>query len=258
MAVKIAMANQKGGAGKTTTAICVAQELRRKGRKVLFIDCDPQCNSTGFYEAETDGKATLMDILCGDIEAKKCIQHTEKGDIIPSDVQLYDAETIVRVNELRFSHLKRACKSIETKYDYIIMDTTPTLGVILKNVLHYADRIVIPVEESGWSMAGLMSFSEALNMARGDNPSLKVAGVLTIKVKPRTRKSGRMGIMADEIAGKLGTKRFATTIRESVACAEALTEYFIPLHEYAPESTTCEDYTKFTKELERTVKNVAK
>lgn len=256
MAIKIAMANQKGGAGKTTTAICVAQELRRRKKKVLFIDCDPQCNSTGFYEAVTEGRETLMDILCGDIDAIKCIQKTEKGDIIASDPELYDAETIVRVNELRFSHLRNSCRGLDEDYDYIIMDTTPTLGVILKNVLHYADWIVIPVEESGWSMAGLMSFSDALEMAKGDNPELRVAGVLTIKIKPRTRKSGRMGLLADDIAEKLGTRRFHTRIRESVACSEALTEYFVPLHEYAPKSTTYEDYRAFTKELEGVVRNV--
>ena len=249
MAIKIAAANQKGGVGKTTTSICIAQELIARGLRVLFIDTDAQCNSTNFYEAKTDGEATLVDILCGDEPARECIQHTEKGDIIPSDKLLKDAETMVKQDERRFTHLKRACKEIENDYDFIIMDTPPIIGVALKNVLAYAEHIVIPVEESGWSLDGLMDFAEAIELAQDNNEKLKVTGILTIKAKERTKKSARMGELANALAEKLETKCFKTKIRESVACAEALTEYYEPLHEYAPNSTTNQDYKKFVDEL---------
>lgn len=249
MAIKIAISNQKGGVGKTTTSICIAQELRTRGYKVLFIDTDAQCNSTGFYEAKTEGEGTLVDILCGDLPAVECIQHTEKGDIIPSDKLLADAENMVKVDERRFTHLKRACKEIESDYDFIIIDTPPAIGVALKNVLAYITYIVIPVEESGWSLDGLMDFATAIDLAKDNNESLKVAGILTVKTKERTKKAARMGELAKTIADKLGTRRFKTKIRESVACAEALTEYYIPLQEYAPNSTTNQDYIKFVDEL---------
>lgn len=249
MAIKIAVSNQKGGVGKTTTSICIAQELRQRGYKVLFIDTDAQCNSTSFYEAKTENEATLVDILCGDLAANECIQKTKKGDIIPSDKMLSDAENMVKVDERRFTHLKRSCRSIDSQYDYVIVDTPPVIGVALKNVLAYVNYIVIPVEESGWSLDGLMDFANAIDLAKDNNESLRVAGILTVKSKQRTKKSARMGELAKTIATKLGTKRFETKIRESVACAEALTEYYVPLSEYAPQSTTNEDYEKFVDEL---------
>lgn len=255
MAVKIAVANQKGGVGKTTTSICVAQELRNRGYKVLFIDTDAQCNSTKFYEAQTDGEATLADIMYGDLPAAECIQTTEKGDIIPSDKLIYEAENMVKVDERRFIHLKRSLKSVENNYDFIIVDTPPVVGVALKNVLAAVQFIIIPVEESGWALDGLLDFANAIELAQDNNEALTVAGILTVKAKERTKKSARMGELAAIVAEQLHTKTFGTKIRESVACAEALTEYYVPLSEYAPNSTTNQDYMKFVDELLEVVNN---
>lgn len=250
MAVKIAVANQKGGVGKTTTSICMAQELKFRGKRVLFIDTDSQCNSTKFYEAQIKDAATFVDILCGDEPAAYCIQETAKGFIIPSDPLLSDAETMVKVDERRFTHLKRSIRSVEKDFDYIIIDTPPSIGVALKNVLAMADYIVIPVEESGWALDGLMDFAHAIELAQDNNEKLSVAGILTIKAKANTKKSSRMADLASSIAEKLGSTRFETMIRESVACAEALTEYYVPLHEYAPKGNTTLDYREFVNELE--------
>ena len=247
--IRIAVANQKGGVGKTTTSLCVAQELRSRGFRVLLVDTDAQCNSTKFYEAPTQGKATMLDILCGDEPALNCVQHMAKGDIIASDKLLSEAENMVKVDERRFTHLKRSLKSVEDNYDYIIIDTPPAIGVALKNVLATVDYVIIPVEESGWSLDGLMDFAQALDLARDNNEKLKVAGILVVKAKERTRKSKRIGELAAKVAEKLGSKCFKTKIRESVSCTEALTEYFVPLNEYAPDSTTNEDYKNFVNEL---------
>ena len=216
---------------------------------MLLIDTDAQCNSTKFYEARTDQEATVLDIFCGDEPALNCVQHTAKGDIIASDKLLSEAENMVKVDERRFTHLKRSLKSLEDKYDYVIVDTPPSIGVALKNVLAAVDYVIIPVEESGWSLDGLMDFANALDLARDNNENLQVAGILIVKAKERTRKSKRMGELASQVAEKLGTKCFQTKIRESVACTEALTEYYVPLNEYAPSSTTAQDYKNFVNEI---------
>ena len=178
---KIAVTNHKGEVGKTTTSICVAQELLKRGKRVLFIDTDTQSNSTKFYEAATENASTILDILCGDMPAAECVQHTSKGDINPSDKLLSDAENMVKLDERRFTHLKRSLKPIEDLYDYIIIDTPSSIGVVLKNVLATVNYVIIPVEEYGWSFDGLMDFSEALELARDNNENLKVAGIFNRK-----------------------------------------------------------------------------
>lgn len=252
MACKIAVSNQKGGVGKTTTALCLAQIIQELGYKVLFIDTDAQCNSTAFYGAETEDKTTMIDVLCSKpnkVDLEDLVQHKPYGDVIASDEELSEAENMVKVDELRFSHLKTVCEQIEANYDYIIIDTPPAIGVVLKNVLAYVDEIIIPVEESGWSMQGLIKFAEAINLARINNSALKVAGILIVKSKGRTNKSKRMAEMAATLGEKLETKVFNTRIRESVSCTEALTEYYVPLHEYAPKSTVEQDYESLVAEL---------
>lgn len=249
MAIKIAIANQKGGAGKTTTSLCLYQELKLKGYKVLFIDTDSQCNSTGFFGAVTEGEATMLDILCGDEPAKNCVQRLEYGDIIPSDKQLSEAENMVRVDERRFTHLKRSLRTVEKDYDFIIMDTPPIIGVVLKNVLAVTDYIVIPMDESGWAMEGGMDFYEAVDLARDNNEDLQIAGILITQSKPRTKKAARLQEIAELLADKMDTKVFTTKIRSSVACCEALTEYRVPLHEYDSKNNTRMDYLALTEEI---------
>ena len=250
MAVKIVFANHKGGVGKSTTSICVAQELIRREYKVLFIDGDRQGNASKFYRASFENQATLIDILAADVPAEECIQHTERGDIIAFDEQLENADTIVRSDELRFLHLKRSCKALEDMYDYIIIDTPPAIDVVTKNALAYSDYVVVPTDESGWSIEGIMHFSKAVSMAQETtNPNLKIAGVLIVKGKT-FKKSQRALENCEKICDALHTITFKTVIRESAACQEALTEYGVPLREYAPHGTTTLDYDYFVDELQ--------
>lgn len=246
---KICIANQKGGVGKSTTAICMSAILSQKKKKVLCIDTDPQCNTSSFYGAVMKEMPTLADIIYGEMDATECIQHTKIGDIIPSDTELKDAETRVPVDEARFLHLKRACSNLKG-YDYVIIDTPPNIGIILKNVLAYVDEVIIPIQESGWAITGLMDFYSAIELSRGTvNPGLKISGLLTVMAKTKTTKSQRINDIADDLSKKIETTPFKTKIRESVRCTEALTEYHVPLHEYAPKCTTQKDYEEFVKEF---------
>ena len=135
MAVKIALANRKGGVGKTTTALALAAGLIKKKKKVLMIDTDPQRNTTRVYQAETEGVATLYDIIFANYKAEDVIQKTPYGDIIASDENLINADTQIKPGPGMYKYIKNAVKSIEKNYDFIIFDTPPHTGVLLGNVL---------------------------------------------------------------------------------------------------------------------------
>ncbi len=254
MAIKIAVANQKGGIGKTTTALCVAASLIKKKKKVLFVDTDPQRNSTKVYNAQIEDTETLADIMYGDTPASECVQKTEMGDIIASDDQLSSAETQIQADIKRFTHLSRSMKTVEDDYDYIIFDTPPGKGVLLGNVLMYVDYLIIPVTCDAFGVQGLADFYSTIkDYKEGPNEKLQIAGILRIKYKGRQNLTREIeDEILPQLAKDMDTKLFKTVIRESVKCQEAQTLQQ-SLFDYAPTCTTAEDYTAFLKELLKTV-----
>lgn len=257
MSKVICLANQKGGCGKTTTAICLAQKLIRIGFKVLFVDTDSQCNSTRFYDANSENVATVMDILCNDENAIDCIQSNKYGDIIPSDPMLKDVDIKVKDDSRRFLHLRNSIESVKSKYDFIIIDTPPQISLVLRNVLVACDYVIMPVDESGWSLYGLMDLVDVINEIKEYlNKDLKIAGILIVRSKRNTRISSRIREAVNEISRKIGVTFFETDIRESVACKEALTELMIPLDVYSETCTTNININEFTNELLEEIDNV--
>ncbi len=254
MAIKIAIANQKGGIGKTTTAINLACGLKKSRKKVLFVDTDAQRNSTRVYRAQIEGQATLADIMYDEADATECIQHTEMGDIIASDDALKTADTSIPVDAGRFYHLAEAMESIEDQYDFIVFDTPPGNGVLLGNVLTYVDYVIIPVTCDSFGIQGVKDFYETIqSFQKRVNKGLKIAGILRVMYK------GRQSLTQDiednilpKFADELDTKLFKTTIRESVKCREAQT-LRVSLLDYKPDSTTATDYVAFTKEFLKTI-----
>ncbi len=278
MAIKILITNQKGGVGKTTTSIMLAQELSRHGKKTLIVDLDAQMNTTMFYrygelqgepadelEGGSDGLTdikdmgdlfdvsgiyTSLDIFCDDVPASKCVQHLRYGDIIFGDRDLCDAETSIKNDYHRFTHLRNSLSSVDDAYDFIIIDTPPARSVILRNGLAAADEIIIPAVEDGWSLDGLMDLNEDIIGARDTyNHELSIMGILIIRSRPNTNKSKIIAESARKMAKDLGTIVFDSTIRESVKVAEAMSVFCAPLWMYAPNSGPQIDYEFLTDEI---------
>ncbi len=250
MAIKIAIANMKGGIAKTTTALCLADGFQRKGKKVLLIDTDPQQSATGVYGAVSDGVSTLADIMYYDTTAEECVQKTPLGDIIASDKALMDADTQIKADADRFYHLSDACKSVEGLYDIILCDCPPGNGVMLGNVLSYVDYIIMPITCDKFGIQGMADFVDVMNTyTKRINPGLKILGILIVKYKGRqTLTQDLEDNLIPSIAKKMGAHIFDTHIRESVKCQEAQA-MGKSLYEYAPNSTTALDYNLFVDEI---------
>mgnify|MGYP000850251493 CR=1 FL=1 len=248
MAKIIAITNQKGGVGKTTTATALATGLNLKGKKTLLVDTDSQCNSSDTYRAQTDGVATLYDVLCEGENALTSIQHTASGDILPADKLLSRAES--RLPAVGNGNvLKAALQPILGLYEYIIIDTPPDLGMLLANALTAADTLIVPISPDRYSLQGLADLQETIAAAkRYTNPALTVSGLLLTQYNGRTNLAKDITSDMPGIAAALGTEVFNTPIRISVAAKEAQVMQ-TSLFEHAPNSTTAQDYMQLVDEL---------
>lgn len=180
MAAKvIAIANQKGGCGKTTSAINIADGLRHKGYKVLLWDLDPQCNSTSHYGAKTTDTVTTLDIFNGESTAVDAIQHTDKGDIIPCDKGLVGRDMEFSAKTGGQIIVKNKIKPLLDVYDFIIFDTPPNVGVFFSNAILAADGVVIPITPDKYAIDGVGDILDTVNQAKEiANPDLINYGIL--------------------------------------------------------------------------------
>lgn len=246
----IVVANQKGGIGKTTTAMALASLLRNDGHKVLLIDCDPQGNASDTYGAVIEGEATLYDVILEKsiTNISEAIQHTSIGDIVASDPLLRKADEHLAADIEGVYRMSDALSSIADKYDYVVIDTAPALNMLLYNCLIAADEIIIPVVADRYSIVGLSQLSEAVTaVKRRQNPKLTIKGLLLVKYNGRTNLSKAARDAMNRDAEAIGTKLFTTTIRECVKCQEAQAAKQ-DLFAYAPQCTTACDYRDFYTE----------
>ena len=249
MATVFVVANQKGGIGKTTTATNLAGILAKKA-KTLLIDADPQGNSTSTYQAKVDDMATLYDVMVDSdkLPIDEAIQHMENGDIVASDPLLSKAEKILDGDIEGFYRLKDALDELDG-YEYIVIDTAPSLNVILYNCLIAADKVIIPVTADAYAMQGISQlYDTIMAVKRRQNRDLEIAGLLLVKYAGRSNleKTTRKDI--EEEAAKMGTKLFNTAIRECVKTKEAQEKKKL-LIDYAPKCNTMLDYIEFVDEL---------
>lgn len=242
----IAVANQKGGIGKTTTAVALASGLRRLGNNTLLVDLDPQANATDNYRAEIEGVGTAYDLLVnGDPD---CIQTTELGDIIAGDPALKDATKMLDGVSAAY-RLRKGLEGIARNYDYVILDTPPALSVLLTNALTAADTLIIPLTSDRFGLQGLVQLNETIRDIREfTNPGLRIAGLLQVKYRKSTTLARAVDDSLPEYAELLGTWIFDTKIRESIDARKAQAARH-DLFEFAPNCTTARDYKAFIKEL---------
>lgn len=249
MATVFVVANQKGGIGKSTTATNLAGILGKKA-KTLLIDADPQGNSTSTYEAKIEDVATLYDVMIDSdkLPISEAIQHTENGDIVASDPLLVKAEKMLDGDVEGFYRLKDAIENLDD-YKYIVIDTAPSLNIILYNCLIAADKVIIPVTADSYAMQGIQQlYDTIMAVKRRQNRDLTIAGLLLVRYSGRSNLERDTRDSIEQSAKQMGTKLFKTVIRECVKTKEAQEQKKL-LIDYAPKCNTCLDYLDFTKEL---------
>ncbi len=246
---RIAVINQKGGVGKSTTAATVAAGLSLKGYKTLSIDLDAQANLTYTAGAKTTG-ATALGVLTGEAKAENAIQNTDSGDIIAANKALAGADAFIADTGKEY-RLKEALESVKAAYDYIIIDTPPALGILTINALTACDSVIIPAQADIYSLQGIEQLAETMKpVKKYCNPALKIEGILLTRYSPRSVLSREVAELAEQLAARLGTKVFKATIREAIAVKEAQISQQT-LYQYAPKAKVTEDYTALIEELIR-------
>jgi len=246
----ITVINQKGGVGKSTTALALGHRLQAKGRSVLFIDLDAQGNISYTLNGNTDGYNALG-ILQRPETAPQEIQHTELGDIIPSTPALSGADSILTATGKEYK-LKEALEVISKayKYDYVVIDTPPALGVLTINALTASNYAIIPAQADIYSLQGITQLNNTIQVVKKyTNPDLKVLGIALTRYNARATLTRELTDLLEKTAMQLETKVFKTRIRENIAVKEAQAVRQ-NLYEYAPKSNASKDYTALVEEIE--------
>ena len=243
----IAITNQKGGVGKTTTAVNLCACLAELGKKTLLVDSDPQGNASSGSGAQA-GEQTLYEVLLGIATAEKSIVTTDTPNmsVLPSDIRLAAAEVEMVNLDRREYRLRAALRTVSDAYDYVIVDCPPSLGLLTINALVAANSVLIPIQCEYYALEGVRSLMDTVSRVnRGLNPALDVEGVLLTMFDGRTNLS--LQVVA-QVKKHFRGKVFATTVPRNVRLGEA-PSHALPINRYDPRSTGAEAYRSLAREV---------
>ena len=244
----ISIANQKGGVGKTTTSVNFSTILAKKGKKVLLIDTDPQGNATSGLGIDKNVNFSIYDVIINDVEIDNTIQQTmvKNLEVCPSNINLAGAEVELVSMEDREYKLKEKIDSQKDKYDYIIIDCPPSLGLITLNAFTASDSVLIPVQCEYYALEGLGQLLNTIQLVQEHlNENLQIEGALLTMFDARTNLSNQV---VREVNKYFENKVYKTVIPRNVKLSEA-PSYGMPISIYDPRSKGAKSYDKFVKEF---------
>ena len=244
----IAVANQKAGVGKTTTSVNLSSALAKRGKKVLLIDTDPQGNATSGLGISKEIENSVYDVIVGDVEMEKIIEKTniKNLSVCPSTISLAGAEVELVSMISREQRLKEKLDVVKDKFDYVIIDCPPSLGLITLNTFTAADSVLIPIQCEFYALEGLGQLMNTVNLVKKHlNKDLKVEGALLTMYDSRTNLSNQV---VKEVSKYFGDNVYKTVIPRNVKLSEA-PSYGMSITEYDARSKGAKAYDKLAKEF---------